>query len=109
MSGSVFLLVLLAALLHAVWNALVKGGADKSAAMVAVVVGQGLAGAVVLPFAEAPDPACLPWLVLSVVLHMGYQVFLVAAKGQPPTRPARPPCSGSPPRWPKNLPPDRSG
>lgn len=79
MSVGIFAIVLLAALLHALWNALVKGGADKSAGMMAVVIGQGLAAALALPFAPAPDLACWPYLAFGVTLHIGYQVFLVAA------------------------------
>lgn len=77
MSGTVFLVVLFAAALHASWNALVKGGADKTAAMVAVVIGQGLAGAALLPFAPRLDPACWPYLLGGLSLHLGYQVFLI--------------------------------
>ena len=40
MSAEVFAAVLLAALLHAVWNALVKSGVDKDATMLAVVLGR---------------------------------------------------------------------
>lgn len=80
MSTTVFLIVLLAALLHATWNALVKGGADKTVSMTAVVLGQGLAGVLCIAAgAPLPDPGCWPWLVGGVVLHIGYQVFLVAA------------------------------
>ena len=39
MSTLVFAAVLLAAILHAVWNALVKGGRDKHLSMAAVVIG----------------------------------------------------------------------
>ncbi|KUJ80328.1 hypothetical protein AVO45_04515 [Ruegeria marisrubri] len=77
MSGTVFLVVLFAAALHASWNALVKGGADKAAAMVAVVIGQGLAGAALLPFAPPLDPACWPYLLVGLLLHLGYQLFLI--------------------------------
>lgn len=80
MSTSVFLIVLLAALLHATWNALVKGGADKAVSMTAVVIGQGAAGLVcIIAGAPLPDLACWPWLLGGVALHMGYQGFLLAA------------------------------
>ena len=79
MTGAVFLMVLAAAVLHAVWNALVKGGADKAAAMTAVVIGQGLSGLVLLPFVPVPDMASLPYLIGGVGLHFGYQAFLIAA------------------------------
>lgn len=76
MSGSVFAVVVLAAVLHALWNALVKGAADKAAAMVGVVLGQGIAGALVLPLAHRPELAAWPWLLAGVGLHLGYQLFL---------------------------------
>ncbi|WP_102226410.1 DMT family transporter [Acidimangrovimonas sediminis] len=79
MSGTVFAVVILAAALHATWNALVKGGADKAAAMGAVVMGQGVFGVVVLAFAGLPGAACLPYLAAGVALHMGYQLFLIMA------------------------------
>lgn len=80
MTGTVFGIVILAALLHAVWNALVKGGADKITAMTAVVVGQGsVAGVCLITIAATPMPESWPWIWASVVLHIGYQVFLMAA------------------------------
>ncbi len=79
MSTSVFAIVLLAALLHAVWNALVKGGADKITAMTAVVLGQGAVAAVCLLFVASPTSESWPWIWASVVLHIGYQMFLMAA------------------------------
>lgn len=80
MSTSVFLIVLLAALLHATWNALVKGGADKAVSMTAVVLGQGAAGLLcIMAGAPLPNLACWPWLLGGVTLHMGYQAFLLAA------------------------------
>jgi len=77
MSGTVFAVVILAAGLHAAWNALVKGGADKGVSMAAVVLGQGLFGALALTFATLPDPAAWPYLMGSLVLHLGYQLFLI--------------------------------
>jgi drug/metabolite transporter (DMT)-like permease len=69
---AVVLLVLLAALLHACWNALVKIGGDRlmSTAMVAL-----LSGVVVLPFlpfVAPPAMASWPFIFGSVVVHFGY-------------------------------------
>ncbi|MBY6067400.1 DMT family transporter [Leisingera aquaemixtae] len=77
MSGTVFAVVLLAAALHATWNALVKGGADKTASMTAVVLGQGAAGLLLLPIAPPLDWACWPYLLAGIALHLGYQLFLI--------------------------------
>jgi len=79
MTLGVFAAVLFAALLHAVWNALIKGGSDKAAAMVAVMAGQGLFGLLMLPFATMPAAASLPFLAGSLALHLGYNVFLILA------------------------------
>ncbi|PZX16202.1 EamA-like transporter family protein [Palleronia aestuarii] len=79
MSTSVFLAVLLAAALHATWNAVVKGGADKHFSMAAVMLGHLPFAFVIAPLAPLPDPACLPWLFAGMVLHLGYQFFLLAA------------------------------
>lgn len=79
MSLVVFLAVLGAAVLHAVWNALVKGGHDMLLGMTAVVVGQGLFGLLALGLAPLPAAASLPYIAFSVALHVGYQIFLVMA------------------------------
>src|SRR5690606_13573381 len=52
---------------------------DKLVSMTAVVIGQGLFGAAVLPFVPLPDAASLPYLAVSLVLHVGYQAFLYQA------------------------------
>ncbi len=76
MSGSVFLMVIGAALLHACWNALVKGGNDKALGIAAVVVGQAIFALIVIPFVPMPDWRCWPWFLASIALHIGYQFFL---------------------------------
>ncbi len=78
MSTSVFLAVLLAALLHAIWNSLVKGSADKHATMLAVALGHVPIAILSLPFAPSVDQAALPWIMGGVALHLGYQLFLIA-------------------------------
>ena len=79
MTTTVFLAVLLAAALHATWNAMVKGSGDKALAMLLLVAGQGAAGALALLFAPPLDAAALPFLLATTALHCGYQIFLVQA------------------------------
>lgn len=79
MSATVFIAVMTAALLHASWNALVKGGADKRLNMAGVVIGHIPLAVLVLFFVPAPDPASYPYLVGGMVLHFGYQWFLLAS------------------------------
>ncbi|HEU4520664.1 MAG TPA: EamA family transporter [Thermoanaerobaculia bacterium] len=76
---TVMLLVLLAALLHAGWNFLVKGLADKQLSMAAVVVGSGIFAAVVLVAAPMPQTPAIPYIAASIVLHVLYQLGLLAA------------------------------
>lgn len=77
MSTTVFLVVLFAAGLHAVWNALVKSGEDKFLGMAAIVLGQGISGFVIAPWLPLPAPESWPYIAASVVLHIGYQLFLL--------------------------------
>lgn len=71
------LLVLVAALAHAAWNALVKTSADKLAAMAAMLVPGAIMGALALPFVEVPAVAAWPYLAASVVIHNAYFALVV--------------------------------
>lgn len=77
MSASVFIAVLAAALLHAAWNAGVKGGADKTLALGAVIIGHIPAAVIAIWLAPLPAPASLPYMAAGVALHFGYQLFLL--------------------------------
>jgi drug/metabolite transporter (DMT)-like permease len=79
MTPIVFFAVITAALLHAVWNALVKGGADKRLNMAGVVIGHLPLALVALALVPAPDPASYPYIVAGTVLHFGYQWFLLGS------------------------------
>ncbi len=79
MTSTVFFAVLFAALLHATWNALVRSGADKALSMAAVMVGHVPFALVALCFVPTPAPESWSLIVFSVVLHLGYQIFLMNA------------------------------
>ena len=79
MEWSVGGLVLLAAVLHAGWNALVKVTGDRLVVMAVITTGSGLIALAGLPFVALPDRASWPFLAASVVLHIGYNLFLVRA------------------------------
>ena len=72
------LLVLVAALLHASWNAFVKAGNDKLLSLALMHACSGALGLCLLPFFPLPDPASWPYLALSAALHWGYYVFLIS-------------------------------
>ena len=69
MSLTLMLLVLLAAVLHASWNAMVKSSGDRWVALMWVNTAGGLMAALVIPFVGIPDSQSWPYLFLSVVIH----------------------------------------
>ncbi len=71
--------VLLAAVLHASWNAIAKSGASKLLDITTMTLAAGALCAVVLPFLPAPARASWPWLVASVLLHFFYFTALAGA------------------------------
>lgn len=79
MTFSIVLLVLCAALLHAGWNALLKGGEDRFWSMTVMCAAIALACAALLPFLPLPHAASWPYIAASAVLHVGYNAFLIRA------------------------------
>lgn len=71
--------VLGAALLHATWNALVKGGHDKQLSMAAVVLGHAPFGLVAIVLSPTPSVESVPWLLAGIAIHVAYQVLLLAS------------------------------
>ncbi|HET9429325.1 MAG TPA: EamA family transporter [Allosphingosinicella sp.] len=79
MTAPVFFAVLFAALLHAGWNAWVKGGRDGFTAILLMSVGQSLIAALALFAVGLPPAHSIPWVAGSAVLHTGYKAFLINA------------------------------
>jgi drug/metabolite transporter (DMT)-like permease len=77
MSVEISLLVLLAAVLHASWNALLRAGTDRlwSMTMMCIAIALVCGGLALV----VPMPARASWgcAVLSALLHVGYNLFLV--------------------------------
>jgi drug/metabolite transporter (DMT)-like permease len=74
--------VLGAALLHATWNALVKGRSaqgDPLLSTVLVVGGGSLASALLLPFMTAPAPESWPFIAASGLTQTVYYLLLIEA------------------------------
>ncbi len=71
--------VLLAAAMHAGWNALIKIQGDRLAVMAVATAAASLISLAFLPFVEAPDPASWPLLAFGILLHTGYHFFLPRA------------------------------
>lgn len=79
MTLSVMIVVLLAALLHATWNFLVKSTSDKHLSMSAVVLGHTPFALIAILYSPLPDIESLPYIVAGALLHVGYQLFLLAS------------------------------
>jgi len=79
MSLPVFLAVLLAALLHAAWNAALRMRARKLTAMLILSMGQAAIGLAVALTQPLPGPEIWPWLIASGLVHTAYQLFLALA------------------------------
>jgi len=77
MTATVFIAVIGAAALHAAWNALVKGGADKLMSLTAVILGHVPFALVAIAVSPPLDLAALPYIAVGIALHFGYQVFLL--------------------------------
>jgi len=78
-SPAVTAAVLGAALLHAGWNALLKGSADKELDTVAISVGAGVVGLAVALWLPVPAAESWPWLAGSAAVHILYFLFLAGA------------------------------
>lgn len=75
----IILILLVAALLHATWNAVTKGSRDPLLAIWMVILTCGVIGALALPW--SPFPSDEVWLCLgfSTAIHLGYQLVLAYA------------------------------
>ena len=71
MEAHVFAVVLLAALLHATWNAFVKVDGDRLLFMAMLLVGSGVAALCTLPFLPFPAAESWPYILMSILLHQG--------------------------------------
>ena len=76
MTTSVFLSVLFAAFLHALWNGLIKFGEGKMTGMLIMTLVQGGIGLVIALTREFPEGVVWIWLLGSGVFHSAYKLFL---------------------------------
>ncbi|MEM7198151.1 MAG: EamA family transporter [Pseudomonadota bacterium] len=77
MADHAILIVLVAAVLHATWNAIIKGAHDKIMTLAAISFGHVLVGGLLLLWYAAP--ALISWwfIIASTIIHYGYYAFLV--------------------------------
>ena len=76
MSLSLIFIVLIAAFLHAFWNALVKGSGDKTIVLGLIALGHMVPGIAIAALAPMPGWAAAPYIIASTLIHWGYYYFL---------------------------------
>lgn len=79
MTWPVWLLVLLGALLHASWNALVKSSSDKTLDTALIHVLCSLLALPVCLYVGPPPAESWPYILGSLVVHVGYYFALAGA------------------------------
>ena len=79
MDIKVFLAVIFAAFLHALWNSMVKSHKDKHVAVAAIVLGHIPASLIIIFLVPMPAIESLPYIIASAIIHQGYQWFLLTA------------------------------
>ena len=79
MSPVVIALVLGSALLHAAWNAILRGGADRFWSIVVMSMASAAAALPLALLLPAPLRACWPYIAVSACLQIGYCLFLARA------------------------------
>ena len=75
----VLLAVLVAAVCHAAWNAMLKLDVEPIVAVSLISVGCGIVALPVLPFLPLPEPVSWPYVLASLALHLCYYLALAEA------------------------------
>ena len=63
--------------MHASWNALLRGGADRAQTMLIINVTIGVSGVAMMAFGGLPSAACAGYVVASGLIHLIYSALLV--------------------------------
>jgi len=79
MDNNVFLFVLFSAVLHAVWNSMASKYKNKNVSIPAIVYGHVPACIVAVIILPMPSVESFPYIILSALIHQGYQNFLLTA------------------------------
>jgi len=79
MSLNIFIAVILAAFLHATWNAMVKNEENKYLAVTAIVLGHVPASVFIILLTPFPSAESIPFIIISALMHNGYNWYLLSA------------------------------
>ena len=79
MSLAIVFLVLLAGLIHALWNAMAKGIKSLLTSFALMNAGTALVSWIALPFIGLPRSAAWPFVLASTACHLSYELFLMGS------------------------------
>ncbi len=77
MTPFVLACVMCAAILHASWNAVLRGGSDRLWSMTLMMIAVACTTAIMLVFVPWPNAASWPYVIASATIHTGYNLSLV--------------------------------
>lgn len=76
MTIGIIAVVLFAAILHASWNALVKGSSDRAVTLAHISLGHVIPGFALVAISPNIVSEAWPYIIASTVIHWGYYYFL---------------------------------
>ena len=76
MSLSIIGIILSAALLHAIWNSIVKAASDRTTTLGLIAFGHAIPGTVMVAVLPLPSAESFIYIILSTLLHFGYYFML---------------------------------
>ncbi|MCG7518987.1 DMT family transporter [Ruegeria sp. Ofav3-42] len=76
MTPFVIAIILTAALLHAVWNAIVKTAVDRTTTLGLVALGHVIPATAMILLLPLPSAESFPYILISTVVHFGYYYML---------------------------------
>ena len=79
MDTKIFFSVLFSAILHAIWNSMASKYKNKNVSIPAIVYGHVPLCIIAVIFLPAPSIESFPYIILSALIHQGYQNFLLTA------------------------------
>ena len=79
MDTHVFFIILSASIMHATWNGMVKKYPDKVIAVSGIVFGHVPLSLLAIILLPAPSLESVPYIIVSALIHQGYQWYLLTA------------------------------
>ena len=79
MDTKLFIIIILATVMHSAWNAMVKKHSDKTVALAGIILGHIPLSVVAIIVLPLPSVESIPYIILSALIHQGYQWYLLSS------------------------------